>query len=120
MIRLGIFNSRMKDYFDIWFLSKHFEFDGAILIKAIENTFKNRRVTIYLAPVALSSAFSTNVEKQKQWKGFIRKSHLNGIPDVLATIVQDLNEFLEPLVVNIAGNGVPPGKWSAEGGWKSN
>ncbi len=94
MIRLGIFNSRLKDYFDIWFLSKHFEFDGATLIKAIENTFKNRRVTIELAPVALSSAFSTNVEKQKQWKGFIRKSHLKDAPDILDTLVQDLNNFL--------------------------
>lgn len=50
---------------------------------------------------------------------FIRKPHLNGIPDVLATIVQDLNDFLEPLVINIAGKGAPPGKWSAEVGWIS-
>ena len=118
MIRLGIYNSRMKDYFDIWFLSKHFEFDGDILIKAIKNTFKNRRVTIDLAPVALSSNFSTNVEKQKQWKGFIRKSHLEETPDMLDIIVQDLNNFLGPLVITMADNGTPPGKWSAEGGWK--
>ena len=119
MIRLGVFNSRMKDYFDIWFLSKHFEFDGDVLIKAIENTFKNRRVTIDLAPVALSSTFSTNVEKQKQWKGFIRKSHLNDAPEILDIIVQDLNNFLGPLVATIAANGKPPGQWLVEGGWRS-
>lgn len=119
MIRLGIFNSRMKDYFDIWFLSKHFEFDGATLIKAIENTFKNRRVTIELAPVALSSDFSTNAEKQKQWKGFIRKSHLKDTPDILDIIVQDLNNFLGPLVVTMVANETSSGKWSAESGWRS-
>lgn len=119
MVRLGIFNSRMKDYFDIWFLSKHFEFDGATLIKAIENTFKNRRVTIELAPVALSSDFSTNAEKQKQWKGFIRKSHLKDTPDILDIIVQDLNNFLGPLVVTMVANGTSSGKWSAENGWRS-
>jgi len=118
MVRLGIFNSRMKDYFDIWFLSKHFEFDGATLIKAIENTFENRRVKIDLAPVALSSDFSTNAEKQKQWNGFIRKSKLKDTPDILDTIVQDLNNFLGPLVFTMVANRTPPGKWSAEGGWK--
>jgi len=56
------------------------------------------------------------VEKQKQWKGFIRKYHLKGTPDILDTIVQDLNNFLRPLVVTMFGNGLPLGRWAAEGG----
>ncbi len=68
---------------------------------------------------ALSSAFSTNLEKQKQWKGYIRKSHLKDTPGILDTIVQDLNNFLGPLVVTMADNGMLFGRWAAEGGWKS-
>jgi len=59
------------------------------------------------------------LEKQKQWNGFIRKSNLKDTPDILDTIVQDLNNFLGPLVFTMADNGMPLGKWSAEGGWKS-
>jgi len=59
------------------------------------------------------------LEKQKQWKRYIRKSHLKDTPDILDTIVQDLNNFLRPLVVIMVVNGMPFGKWSAKGGWKS-
>jgi len=49
----------------------------------------------------------------------IRKPHYKDTLDILETIVQDLNVFLGPLVATIVVNGTPPGKWSAEGGWKS-
>lgn len=107
----------MKDYFDIWFLSKHFEFDGKILVKAIKTTFENRKVAMDLAPVALSSVFSADAEKQKQWIGFIRKLHLENTPDLLEVIIRDLNDFLGPLMGALADNGPLPGKWSTDGGW---
>ena len=57
--------------------------------------------------------------KTEAMEWVIRKSNLKDTPDILDTIVQDLNNFLGPLVVTMAENGAPPGKWSAEGGWKS-
>ena len=48
MVKLGITNSRMKDFFDVWFLSRRFDFDGVTLHKAIHATFA-RRLTA-LAP----------------------------------------------------------------------
>jgi len=56
------------------------------------------------------------VKKQKQWNGFIRKSNFKDTPDILDMIVQDLNNFLRPLVVTMFGNGLPLGRWAAEGG----
>jgi hypothetical protein len=44
MVRLGIANSRMKDFYDLWILSKLFDFEGSILSQAIANTFKHRRI----------------------------------------------------------------------------
>ena len=42
MVKLGELNSRMKDFFDIWLLSRSFDFDGPRLCEAIEKTFKRR------------------------------------------------------------------------------
>jgi hypothetical protein len=43
IVNLGLANSRMKDYYDIWLLSQQFDFDGANLMRAIEATFRRRR-----------------------------------------------------------------------------
>lgn len=50
--------------------------------------------------------------------GFVRKSHLKDTAEILDIIVQDLNNFLGPLVVKMVVNGTPPGRWSGVGGWK--
>jgi len=40
MLKLGLANSRMKDFYDIWALSRGFDYDGAVLSAAIQATFK--------------------------------------------------------------------------------
>jgi len=57
--------------------------------------------------------------KTEAMEWVIRKPHYKDTLEILDTIVQDLNVFLGPLVATIVVNGAPPGKWSAEGGWKS-
>ena len=42
LIKLGDWNSRMKDFYDLWILSMEHNFSGKHLSKAIELTFKNR------------------------------------------------------------------------------
>jgi len=42
MVALGGANSRMKDFYDVWICSKHLDFDGGTLAKAVDATFKNR------------------------------------------------------------------------------
>ena len=43
MVTLGLGNSRMKDFFDIWYLARTFEFDEATLRAAIRATFSRHR-----------------------------------------------------------------------------
>lgn len=43
MVKLGLANSRMKDFYDIWTLSQEFDFDGSVLSAAILATFNRRR-----------------------------------------------------------------------------
>ena len=52
MVHLGIANSRMKDFFDVWFLAQTFAFDGATLSAAI----RRNRLPIPLAPHSVRSA----------------------------------------------------------------
>jgi len=116
--KLGTFNSRMKDFYDIWILSRQFSFNGVSLADAISQTFVNRQTAVTAKPVALTPAFSRDNAKQTQWQGFIRKSKLDGAPADLSSVIDDLVLFLQP-VAGAIENGVgfemiwlPPGPWS--------
>ena len=76
---LGIANSRMKDYFDLWVLAQHAEFDGDILRQAIRETFDRRRTTLpKQSPLGLTQVFAQDPQKQAQWQAFLRKNRLAG------------------------------------------
>jgi hypothetical protein len=97
MVKLGQLNSRLKDFFDLWLLSRQYEFDGTVLSEAVTRTFQNRQTAINLQPVALTATFANNPIKQTQWKGFLRKSHLDIALQNLSEVVDVLGQFLRPL-----------------------
>ena len=95
MVMLGLANSRMKDFYDVWILSRSYEFDDDRLPRAIAATFERRGTAIPLeAPVALTQAFAFDSSKQQQWAAFVRDLAI-GIP-ALDTVVTDLAAFLMP------------------------
>jgi hypothetical protein len=60
MVLLGEANSRMKDFYDVWFLSRRFEFDGETLVRAIRATFDRRKTKLPTSvPLALTQEFAT-------------------------------------------------------------
>jgi hypothetical protein len=117
MVKLGQLNSRMKDFFDLWLLSRQFEFDGATLSTAVSRTFEHRQTAINSRPVALTTTFANDSVKQTQWKGFLRKSRLNTAPPELSDVINAISAFLLPLAERLsAGQGLssvwrPPGPW---------
>ena len=64
MVKLGIANTRMKDFHDIWFLSQRFELDSPTLRKAIDATFARRQTNLPPLPEALTAAFADDPSKQ--------------------------------------------------------
>ena len=68
MVKLGLLNSRMKDFYDIWLLSCMFDFSGETLIEAIEKTFENRKTPLISEPTVFNSTFMKDNTKQAQWK----------------------------------------------------
>jgi len=117
MIKLGELNSRMKDFFDIWLLSRQFDFDGAALSEAIRQTFANRVTAITATPVAWTSAFASNAAKQTQWTGFIRKSRLVNAPPTLLEVVEHVRDFLQPLAKALETEQPFAMRWKAPGPW---
>lgn len=99
MVDLGIANSRMKDFFDLWTFATQFEFDGLSLAKAIEATFNRRETQIPTAtPLALTREFSENPSKQQLWKAFAGKLELN---KSLSEITALIELFIMPCVQSI-------------------
>jgi len=72
MTVLGMANSRMKDFYDIWMLITNFEFDGMVIQTAIERTFQNRSTELPTEKhIIFSEEFADN--KRDQWSAFSRK-----------------------------------------------
>jgi hypothetical protein len=114
---LGMINSRMKDYFDLWILARHCDFDGSILSRAVAATFERRRTVIPDGvPIGLADEFIQDAQKEKQWQGFLRKNALDKTP--LATVVGDLRGFLLPILMAIASGSSHDYPWYAGAGWQ--
>ena len=114
---LGMLNSRMKDFFDLWVLAKHSDFDGQVLSRAVAATFERRRTLIPQgAPIGFSDEFINNAQKERQWQGFLRKNALDPMP--LAMVIADLREFLLPVLAAISVHGSLDAAWRAGEEWQ--
>ena len=118
MVVLGIANSRMKDFYDLWTLANQFAFRGSTLCTAIQATFERRRTPLPAAvPLALRTEFTEDSTKQTQWRAFLRKSQLTTGDLALAAVADTLTQFLMPPVealvrnVEFVRDWLPPGPW---------
>ncbi len=98
LVSLGIANTRMKDYFDLWVLHQKGKFDNELLRTAIAETFLRRGKPLPKGvPVGLSDEFSGDVQKQRQWLVFLKKNQLAQLD--LGELIDGLREWLMPLIV---------------------
>lgn len=93
---LGTLNSRMKDYYDLWALSRLYKFDGTVLIQAVSATFARRGTTIEPDPAGLGDHFIE--EKAGQWTAFVRRTRLDTIPATFREVVFTVKDFAHPLL----------------------
>ena len=112
ILSLGMANTRMKDYFDLWILSRHADFDGAVMQLALNATLERRQTAVELQPIGLADAFIQDASKLSQWRGFIRKNKLQA-PE-LSDVVEELKIFLLPLLAGSAGSQ----HWAGGGPWQ--
>lgn len=120
MVALGIRNSRMKDFFDVWMLSRSFSFEGSCLSEAVAATFQRRRTAIpILPPLAVTAEFWQEPTKQAQWRAFLRRLRLDESAHSLERIITDLQLFLVPVLRALDARQDFSQVWSAKGGWQA-
>lgn len=119
MVLLGIANSRMKDYYDIWYLSQKFAFDSALLASVVAATFKRRRLSIPDGvPTGLSTLFAEDKQKLQQWSALLRNIAADDRALRLQDVLRDLRQFFQPLLRALREGTTWDRRWSAKhGGW---
>jgi hypothetical protein len=118
MIHLETINSRMKDFYDIWFLSHVQNFNGSVLAETIQETFRTRQTKLDLQPVTFSDPFKKDDLKQKQWKGFLKKVRMEGVPEGFAEVVTRVSEFLLPVTEALLEDSRFDKNWEPKTGWR--
>jgi hypothetical protein len=113
---LGIANSRMKDFFDLWILATQSDFEGDILRRAVAATFERRKTALTAqVPLGLTEAFSLDEQKQKQWQAFLNKNRLDALN--LSDVITALAMFLRPIIEAASANAAFAAQWKAGGPW---
>jgi hypothetical protein len=119
MLVLGVRNSRIKDFFDLYYLATNFEFDRATLREAVRRTFRRRAIPIPNdPPIGLTRAYWENPTRPAQIRAFTRRSKL-AMPDGFADeCPRLLDAFLSPVLDDLRGGCVGGGTWLPGGPWR--
>ncbi|MCD4805062.1 MAG: nucleotidyl transferase AbiEii/AbiGii toxin family protein [Desulfobacterales bacterium] len=115
MVKLGVLNSRMKDFYDIWLLSRQFDFDGAKLAEAIRLTFERRSTALPTKIEAFTESFID--AKQIQWTTFWKRLQQDHVPVSFREVTTAVDGFLVPVVAAISSGKPSPTNWIASGQW---
>ena len=115
MVKLGSLNSRMKDFYDIWLLSRQFNFDGKTLAEAVRLTFDRRGSALSTRIEAVNDDFI--LEKQPQWIAFRKRLQQEHVPAFFGDIVSAVAKFIAPVVFAAFEGSACPKSWIAPGPW---
>jgi predicted nucleotidyltransferase component of viral defense system len=118
MIVLGMANSRMKDFYDVWMMSRELQFNGRTLAHAIKATFQCRQSEFpQAAPTAFTEEFVQNPDKSTQWNAFLSRNQLDAGGMDLAQIIQEIRLFMmKPMSAAAEGQEFKE-TWPAGGPW---
>lgn len=116
ILSLMEFSSRMKDYYDIYYLANKFHFDGAILTEALKKTFANREHLFTAEQFEQILTFDNDAAMQKKWRAFVKKINIE--TDDFKMILDTIEKFLEKPFLASINNTEYSRQWIAqEGKW---
>jgi len=116
IISLMEYSSRMKDYYDIFYLSRKFDFDGEMLCKAIANTFTNRSRVFTIQQFDQLIALDGDIAMKKKWTAFLKK--IKGSEVDFTDVLKTISTFLHDVVtVAISGQEFKKSWSAADGCW---
>ena len=117
ILSLMEFSSRMKDYYDIYYIANKFDFDGKVLTEALKKTFANREHGFTVEQFEQVIGFADDDAMQKKWKAFVRK--IDAKTDDYSTVLKTIKAFLaEPFIAAVENKNFTA-KWTASNNeWK--
>jgi hypothetical protein len=120
MVKLGIANTRMKDFYDLDVLYQTFPFEGKILTSAIQNTFERRRTEFPAEGnlLAFTAEFYDDADKSRQWNAFAQKNRSYIEPIAFKVVVKRIAEFLVPVTVAVLEGVTLSKQWEPGGPWR--
>jgi len=118
MVFLGMINTRMKDFHDVWLLAHQFDFNGAVLGEALKGTFAHRKTELTVKPVVFTEAFWSDAQKNVQWRAFLDKGRITNLPRDLKEVVSTVKDLLLPVVEACLVSKPLKMTWRAPGPWK--
>ena len=118
MVKLGFLNSRMKDFYDIWLMTRQMNFDGKKLAAAIKATFENRETPLPAnAPLFAEEIHDEKSNNEAMWKAFLRKKQIKNAPESLAELARSIEAFLSEPVKAVTTGKESAKAWHAPGPW---
>ncbi len=118
MVKLGLVNGRLKDYYDIWLLSQHLDFDGETLADAIRQTFAYRGTPLVADAEGLSQVFADQQQAARAWAAFLARNRLVDAPPNLHDVVAADASFLRPPTKALVDGSTWSRRWQAPGPWR--
>jgi predicted nucleotidyltransferase component of viral defense system len=119
MVELGMANSRMKDFYDLWVLAGNFTFDGALLAEAIKTTFQRRKTVLPdNEPLAFTPHFYLDKAKLSMWHAFLNKGDFKIKNESLEMVVRFIASFIMPPTGALVQNAVFKKRWVPDKEWR--
>lgn len=115
MLRRLELNSRMKDFYDVYYLSRHFPFDGNTLAKALQDTMDNRHTPCDDALFSRLASLETHEGMLRKWENFMHTLHHDTLP--FGEVMHDISRLLAPVVHAVAHGEEFPRQWQPDKGW---
>lgn len=119
MVKLGLLNSRMKDFYDLWLMTGRFDFDGPKLTEALQRTFSHRKTELpEKPPVFAEEIYDETSDRQTLWKAFLGKNQIVHAPEKLKDTAMVIEKFVAGPIKAIHVKSEFDSKWKAPGPWK--
>jgi len=115
--RLGLLNSRIKDFYDIWILSRQHSFEGDVLQRAVVETFSNRKTELTSGVANIITEFSKAATTQEAWRAFCNRKFIERAPADFSSVAEDVIDFLGPLVTATEQSRPFIKTWDSDRGW---
>lgn len=114
ILNLMEFSSRMKDYYDIYYIANRFDFNGAVLKEALQKTFENRNHIFTKERFDVIMNFADNKAMHQKWRAFVRKINIQ--TENYSEVLRVIGDFLYAPLTAAINNREFTGYWSAAAG----